>query len=113
MGSKTDDTDQGVSTRDRIESFVDTIDDVPGVRAGVRGIGDEAYARVNVEFDYGTRDEYGDGKVVVSNLSEDPVGREAFDRDLRIVRVQPRTERDELAFWFATREDADQGEAPE
>lgn len=113
MGSNSDDAKQGESTRDRIEAFVDAIDDVPSVTAGKRGFGDEFFARVNVDFDYGNREEFGDGKVVVSPQSEDPVGRVAYREGLRIARTQPFPDREETGLWFATEEDLSAGEADE
>lgn len=84
---------------DRIRSFVEAVDDVPGVDASARSPEDD-FARVSVANDYGNRDEYGTGNVAVAPGSEDPVGREAANHGLVIARTSPHD--DFVDYWFAT-----------
>lgn len=88
-------------TSPRIKSFVEAVDDVPGITARARGPND--WARVEVEDDYGNRDEYGTGNVVVARESTDPVGKQAFDHGLTIVRTSPND--GFVEYWFAAIED--------
>jgi hypothetical protein len=83
----------------RIRSFVEAVDDVPGVDASARSPHDD-FARVSVANDYGTRDEFGTGNVTVAPGSKDPVGREAAAWGLVIARTSPHD--DFVDYWFAT-----------
>lgn len=91
---------------ERIRSFVEAIDDVPGVDASARSPQDD-FARVSVANDYGNRDEYGTGNVAVAPGSEDPVGREAANHGLVIARTSPQD--DFVDCWFATLADYVEG----
>lgn len=99
---------------ERVRSFVEDVDDVPGVDASARATGDD-FARVSIDFEYGDRHEYGTGNVAVVPESNDPVGRSAFDHGLRIVRASPFPDRTTegqgfVDYWFAPREAYDEVE---
>jgi len=91
---------------ERIASFVEAVDDVPGVDASARSPHDD-FARVSIANDYGNRDEFGTGNVAVAPGSEDPVGREAANHGLVIARTSPHY--DFVDYWFATLADYVEG----